>query len=624
MTSLQHHEHLFEFVNDSVMTRTMEGRINFWNRSAEELYGWRKEEAVGRVSHDLLQTQFPQPLEEIESELVRNGRWEGKLVHTTRDGGRVVVESRWTLDLKGQSGAVVEINARSADLDARTDSYGVESGRRKSLPANDLLPKIANIILAGGASLCILVLFYLIYSYGWTAERRFSTRFVMVLYFVFPAVLAGLLLAFLRRSREFKVNAAIACVSVAVSVYAVELTLAVSTSAFRPSVTLWGDVPPAHREEIVALAKKSGINFDVRSKFEVVRDLRQRGISAVPAAIPLELVTKQPDGAFKSKLAIQGAEILPLSGISNRITVLCNETGKYTIYDSDQRGFHNPKTIWESSTITIGALGDSFTMGACVPSDKNFVALIREHYPDTLNLGMLGEGPLAMLAALKEYFPFLKPKVVLWFFFEQNDFADLLQESKTPVLTNYLQADFNQDLFNRQGDIDQALSIHVEQGFKAESTKENKEKDTADVSETLESFLKLWHLRQKLELVYGRNQRAQASQQGEHGEYSEVQLNLFRNVLLQAKRSVNGWGGTLYFVYLPARDRYANKQNYQRESILAIVRNIDLPIIDIHDSFQSQSDPLSFFPFGRFGHYNEDGQRVVAEQVLRSIAPKGS
>jgi len=81
------------------MTRTMEGRINSWNRSAAELFGWKKEEAIGRISHDLLQTQFPKPLEEIESELVRNGRWEGKLVHTTRDGHRVVVESRWILDL---------------------------------------------------------------------------------------------------------------------------------------------------------------------------------------------------------------------------------------------------------------------------------------------------------------------------------------------------------------------------------------------------------------------------------------------------------------------------------------------------------------------------------------------
>ena len=115
LTPSRQHEYLFECVNDSVMTRTMEGRINVWNRSAEELYGWRKEEAIGRVSHDLLQTQFPKPLEEIESELARNGRWEGKLVHTTRDGGRVVVQSRWTLDLTGEPGEVVEISARSSD-----------------------------------------------------------------------------------------------------------------------------------------------------------------------------------------------------------------------------------------------------------------------------------------------------------------------------------------------------------------------------------------------------------------------------------------------------------------------------------------------------------------------------
>ena len=98
------------------MARSMEGTIIFWNRRAEDLYGWRKEEAIGKVSHDLLQTQFPKPLEEIESELVRKGQWEGKLVHTTRDGGRVVVESRWALEPTEQSGAVVEINTRSDEF----------------------------------------------------------------------------------------------------------------------------------------------------------------------------------------------------------------------------------------------------------------------------------------------------------------------------------------------------------------------------------------------------------------------------------------------------------------------------------------------------------------------------
>ena len=122
---LQKHEYLFDFLNDSVMTRTLEGRINFWNRRAEDLYGWSREEAIGRVSHNLLQTQFPKPLDEIVAELVKTGLWEGHLVHTTRHGGRVVVDSRWALDLKGQlCREVVEINTPSTKPPSAHNSLG--------------------------------------------------------------------------------------------------------------------------------------------------------------------------------------------------------------------------------------------------------------------------------------------------------------------------------------------------------------------------------------------------------------------------------------------------------------------------------------------------------------------
>jgi colanic acid/amylovoran biosynthesis glycosyltransferase len=125
-------QQLFDLVNDSVMIRTVEGRIDVWNRRAEELYGWKKDEAVGRVSHNLLRTQFPKPLEEIDRELAQNGTWQGKLVHTTRDGNRVVVESRWALDPEKQSKAVVEINTPSSDRKPLADNRNVESGRQES------------------------------------------------------------------------------------------------------------------------------------------------------------------------------------------------------------------------------------------------------------------------------------------------------------------------------------------------------------------------------------------------------------------------------------------------------------------------------------------------------------
>jgi PAS domain S-box-containing protein len=602
---------------DSVMLRTLQGRINRWNRGSEKLYGWKKEEAIGRISHDLLKTRFPKPLKEIDSDLVTSGQWQGELVHSTREGRPVVVESRWRLAPRGRSSAVVEINVPSSDH-ALDDSAGKQQAlpTTQSAKTENLSSKFANGVLAAGALACLTVFFYLVYHYGWTGERQFSSPLEVVLYWILPAVLAGICFGFLKQSQEFKVNAAIVCVSVAFAIYATEFTLGfISSSASRSAVTFWGDVPATHREEIVALAKKSGIDFDTRTKFDVVKDLRNRGTAAVPAIVPLELLVRQPDGNFKSQIAIQGTDVLPLTGISNHVTVLCNETGRYSIYDSDQRGFHNPKAIWQSSSVAIVAVGDSFTSGACVPSDKNFVALLRERHESTLNLGMLGNGPLAMLGALKEYLPVVKPKVVLWFFYEENDFRDLLKESKTPLLMSYLQDHFNQDLFNRQADIDQALTAYVEQVFDQELTKQNNKKDTADAWKTLEGHLKLSHLRQRLGLIREGNP-------GGNGEYNEAQLNLFRTVLSQAKEAVEGWGGTLYFVYLPARERYSNEQNYNRDLVLAGVKDLAIPVIDIHRSFQKNDDPLSFFPFRRFGHYNEAGNRVVAEEVLRSIALK--
>src|SRR5262245_64072815 len=87
------------------------------------------------------------------------------------------------------------------------------------MKTDHFLAKVTSIVLAGGAFLCIFVLMYSIYYYGWTAQRRFSAPLVIVLYVVFLAVLASLLFAFLRRNPEFKVNFAFVCFSLIASAY---------------------------------------------------------------------------------------------------------------------------------------------------------------------------------------------------------------------------------------------------------------------------------------------------------------------------------------------------------------------------------------------------------------------
>jgi PAS domain S-box-containing protein len=99
--------------------RDMQNIITYWNRGAEEFYGWTAAEVVGKVTtHQLLQTVFPATVDEIDAELLRTGRWEGELVHIKADGTQVVAASRWSLqrDEQHRPQAVLEFNNDITEL----------------------------------------------------------------------------------------------------------------------------------------------------------------------------------------------------------------------------------------------------------------------------------------------------------------------------------------------------------------------------------------------------------------------------------------------------------------------------------------------------------------------------
>jgi two-component system sensor kinase FixL len=109
---LREQARLLDLTHDTIFVRDMSDVITYWNRGAEQLYGWTAEEALRKVAHELLQTIFPASLAEINAELLRTGRWEGELVHSRRNGTQVVVSSRWSLqrDEHGVPVAILETN----------------------------------------------------------------------------------------------------------------------------------------------------------------------------------------------------------------------------------------------------------------------------------------------------------------------------------------------------------------------------------------------------------------------------------------------------------------------------------------------------------------------------------
>jgi PAS domain S-box-containing protein len=92
--ALQQQANLLDQAHDAIFIWEFPRTIVYWNRGAEQLYGFFREEAIGRLGHELLHTEHPMATPEFEAALERDGEWTGELTQTVRDGRRIIVESR--------------------------------------------------------------------------------------------------------------------------------------------------------------------------------------------------------------------------------------------------------------------------------------------------------------------------------------------------------------------------------------------------------------------------------------------------------------------------------------------------------------------------------------------------
>lgn len=402
------------------------------------------------------------------------------------------------------------------------------------------------------------------------------------------------------RLRSFLTNAALGLLALAVSAYAAEGVLRL----LAPDD--WRDL----EERRIAAAAEAGVAFDTRSTLDVILDLRREGTAAYPAIKPINFL----DGP----VTVAGRRIIPLAGIANVLTVFNgNETGEYLIYESDERGFHNPKGLHRAGTVDVAVVGDSYVHGAAVPSGQGLVARIRERLPRTLNLGMGASGPLIELAILVEYAQPVRPDVVLWVYYEGNDLTDLVKEHRVELLRGYLQARRAPWLRPRQREIDRKLIRFAEELIERFSGA-GAERPPAKPSK-LPGFLSLAETRSRVRGVLSIGARE---------DPLTGSLERFREVLGQARSRVDRWGGKLYFVYLPEYARFSRRWTLapdarRREEVLAVVEELGIPTIDVVPTFEKygeeEGDPTSLFPFGLPGHYNAAGYQLVADTVVRAL-----
>ena len=373
------------------------------------------------------------------------------------------------------------------------------------------------------------------------------------------------------------------------NIVTVVTTLVVGIYMVEGGLTMLGMGQP---HNAAAAAAEQGIEYDERSKLEVIEDLIAEGVDAVPTVSPSHFT--QVIGVNEEDVG----DLFPLAGVSNKTTVYHNESGKYLIYKSDRHGFNNPNSQWDSKRIEWFLTGDSFTHGSAVQPGEEIAGQIRAiAHSSAISVGFSGNGPLIEYAALVEYGKALKPAKVLWIYYE-NDLTNLQSEQKNSLLIQYMEDGFTQNLINRQQEVDNMLEEYITQQAQAQAL----------LYKT--KWIRLYTIRAMIGI-----------------DVVDVDVDidpLFAEILTKAKAEVDGWEGKLYFVYLPEYARYKKSVSHddlrRKSEVIEVVKGLGIPVIDIHQEvFANHPDPLALFPFRQSGHYNADGYSETAKAIVTSV-----
>ena len=92
---------LLDIATDAIFVQDLDHHLLFWNKSAEQMYGWLAAEVIGRRAVEVLYPHSPALLQfaAIQATLLQEGKWQGELQQVTKHGKDIIVESRWTLVL---------------------------------------------------------------------------------------------------------------------------------------------------------------------------------------------------------------------------------------------------------------------------------------------------------------------------------------------------------------------------------------------------------------------------------------------------------------------------------------------------------------------------------------------
>ena len=301
--------------------------------------------------------------------------------------------------------------------------------------------------------------------------------------------------------------------------------------------------------------------------------------------------------------------LYPLGGISNIPVKLKNKfTKKETIENTDNFGFKNSNKWSIDSDIDFVFIGDSFTYGADVAHKEGFFDYFTSSYPNSINFGCGGTGPIIQKAIFSEYVKNLKPNYVIWNLNLGNDINSDLPREYNSFYKNYLDNDFSQNLISRQSDINKLHMNFWSKFVDLRNIEKKKYKEnnlsTNNNSINFIDILKLNSLRNFLGLKFS---------------FSPSTFETLKLILYQVKKETNEWNGKLIINIIPSDQKYISlfhqlDYNSYNSKIINFVKENDFNYIDL-SNYINKDNYYKYFD----GHFTILGNKLVSEIILDKV-----
>jgi PAS domain S-box-containing protein len=116
--SLRYHAHLLENVSEAIISTNANFIIQSWNRAAEEMYGWKAEEAIGQEEQAVLKTQYQEPRDQVIRAMLQDNYWRGEVTQQRQDGVQIQALCSASV-VRDETGAPVTLVSANRDITER-------------------------------------------------------------------------------------------------------------------------------------------------------------------------------------------------------------------------------------------------------------------------------------------------------------------------------------------------------------------------------------------------------------------------------------------------------------------------------------------------------------------------